>query len=150
MKNRKEIEDVLQKKFPYKVPDGYFSALEDELAKKIKAKEDYENNSLLTKLKPAFAMVATFAIILGLGYGVMTATKNLGNRSYSTEAENVIGMENVLEEAVEDYSLIETIEQIYYLEQADTLSSDMENLEEELINNYLLSELNLVTLLSFE
>ena len=148
--NRKEIEEVLQKKFPYKVPDGYFSALEDELAKKIKAKEDYENNSLLTKLKPAFAMVATFAIILGLGYGVMTATKNLGDRSYSAEAENVIGMENVLEEAVADYSLIETIEQIYYLEQADTLSSDMENLEEELINNYLLSELNLVTLLSFE
>ena len=36
MKNRKEIEEVLQKKFPYKVPDGYFSALEDELAKKIK------------------------------------------------------------------------------------------------------------------
>ena len=70
MKNRKEIEEVLQKKFPYKVPDGYFSALEDELAKKIKAKEDYENNSLLTKLKPAFAMVATFAIRLGLGVGV--------------------------------------------------------------------------------
>lgn len=126
MKRRKELEEVLKKEFPYRVPDGYFSTLEEKLVKKIREEEEAKDNSFITKLKPAFALVACFAIIVGIGYGVLTATKRMGNRTTPQGS-------NVTAEMDSDFG-----------------TTTDNTLEEELIDNYLLSETTLVTLLTYE
>lgn len=136
MKSRNELEDVLKKEFPYRVPDGYFSTLEEELVKKIRAKDRAQRGTLLTKLKPAFALVASFAIIVGIGYGVLTATKGLSNRTTPQGSNGMAGMESFIEGSL--------------LTESDSLATTGNTLEEELIDNYLLSEITLVTLLTYE
>ncbi len=148
MNSRKNIENILPKRFPYKVPDGYFSAMEDELARKIKAGDEFQRNSLLAKLKPAIALAATFALIFGLGFGVMNLTKGLGRAGYAPELASE--MDSIVRQEVEEASLIETLEHFYgQRQQEDTLAINI-GLEEELIDDYLLSEISLVSLLSFE
>lgn len=148
MDRRKDIEDILPKRCPYRIPDGYFSAMEDELARKIKASDEFQRNSLLAKLKPAIALAATFAIVFGLGFGVMNLTKGLGKAEYTTELTSE--MDNIVEQELEGASLVETLENFYgQREQDDTLAINT-GLAEEFIDDYLLSEISLVSLLSFE
>ena len=59
-------------------------------------------------------------------------------------------MDNIVEQELEGASLVETLENFYgQREQDDTLAINT-GLAEEFIDDYLLSEISLVSLLSFE
>ena len=78
----------------------------------------------------------------------MNLTKGLGKAEYTTELASE--MDNIVEQELEGASLVETLENFYgQREQDDTLAINT-GLAEEFIDDYLLSEISLVSLLSFE
>ncbi len=86
MKEKKDMEDILGqsslKENPFGTPNGYFETMQQEVMEKISRipvaapydEQTAEPVTLLTYLKPALGLAAVFAIIFGMGYGVMSLT----------------------------------------------------------------------------
>lgn len=86
MKDKKDMEDILGKSSlkenPFGVPKDYFETMQQEVMEKISCnpvapvynEEESEPSTLLTYLKPAIGLAAVFAIVFGMGYGVMSLT----------------------------------------------------------------------------
>jgi len=118
---------------PFRMPEGYFDSLEERLMGRI-AEENVAETQRKTKpvwriIKPALTLAAMFALVFGMGYGVLSLTHTL-DRGAAVEAS---GYATAEEELIRPASLIN-----YY--QA-SLAEESE-LDEETIINYLASELS--------
>lgn len=81
MNDKENIEnDILQnkalKRYPFDVPEEYFTELEDSVHKKIHKKPS-GFTIFFIRLKPALMLALTFGIIAGLGYGVAALTDKI-------------------------------------------------------------------------
>lgn len=87
MNKNQHMEDILEKRSlkenPFSVPKGYFETMQQEVMDKISGipvtemyaqTQDDEPVTWLTYIKPALALVSVFAIVFGMGYGVMKLT----------------------------------------------------------------------------
>lgn len=119
---------------PFQTPEGYFDSLEARLMGRIAEESAAEAQTRTTRpvwriVKPALTLAAMFALVFGMGYGVLSLTHTL-NRGAAVEAS---GYATAEEELIRPASLIN-----YY--QA-SLTEETE-LDEETIVNYLASELS--------
>ena len=117
---------------PFRVPEGYFETLEDRLMARIadEAADVETKRPVWRILKPALALAATFALIFGMGYGVLSLTHTLDRGTGSLEET---GYATAEEELITPVSLID-----YY---QSSLGEEAE-LDEETIISYLASELS--------
>lgn len=71
------LENRLLKEFPYTLPDGYFSSLEERVRERTFGhKPDGKWGALFRSFKAAAALAASFLIVFGLGYGAIKLTQN--------------------------------------------------------------------------
>ena len=127
------LERARQAGQPFKMPEGYLDSLEDRLMARVSLEAQpapTRKQRIWTVLKPALALAATFALIFGMGYGVLSLTHTLDRGTGTTEVSDYASVE---EEMITPVSLIN-----YY--QTD-LAEETE-LDEETIVNYLASELS--------
>lgn len=89
------LKESTLKKNPFSVPDGYFMQVQSSVMSKISASQEPEQqkqkaNNIFNIIRPAIAMAACFALIFGLGYGVMhiTDTADYKNPNSAITAEN--------------------------------------------------------------
>ena len=122
---------------PFRVPEGYFDALEDRVMARIAMEEAPEagRRRVWTVIKPALALAATFALIFGMGYGVLSLTQTLKRGNGTPEAP---GYATTVEEWITPASLIN-----YYEMDAQPVE---EEIDEETLVNYLASELSFTQL----
>lgn len=119
---------------PFRTPVGYFDGLEDRLmacAVSETAGQEAERRPLWRILKPALALAATFAIVFGMGYGVLALTHTLDRPSGAAATEGYASAE---EELIRPVSLIN-----YY--QSEPVEESTE-LDEETLVDYLSSSLS--------
>ena len=122
---------------PFKLPEGYLDGLEDRLLARI-AEEEKEAASERQRpvwriLKPALTLAATFAIIFGMGYGVLALTHTLKR-----------GVEGGDEYASAEEALIRPISFIDYYQSAPV--EETGDIDEETLVSYLASELSFADL----
>lgn len=135
------IDDLLSRRRdaeqPFRVPEGYFDALEDRVMARIAMEEAPEmgRRRVWTVIKPALALAATFALIFGMGYGVLSLTQTLKRGNGTPEAP---GYATTVEEWITPASLIN-----YYEMDAQPVE---EEIDEETLVNYLASELSFTQL----
>ncbi len=135
------IDDLLSRRSdaeqPFRVPEGYFDALEDRVMARIAMEEAPETgrSRVWTVIKPALALAATFALIFGMGYGVLSLTQTLKRGNGTPEAP---GYATTVEEWITPASLIN-----YYEMDAQPVE---EEIDEETLVNYLASELSFTQL----
>lgn len=133
MNEQKDIlESARQAGQPFKVPEGYFESLEDRLMARISAESAPQPKArrVWTVLKPALALAATFALIFGMGYGVLSLTHTLdGGR-----AADVQGYASAEEELIRHSSVI-----TYY--QSDDPAEE-EEIDEDTLVSFLATELS--------
>ena len=120
-----------------RMPEGYLDSFEDRLMARIAAEEQEEapRRPVWRILKPALALAATFALIFGMGYGVLSLTHTV-NRSAKADSE--ASYASVVEEWIRPASLIN-----YYENGSPAVE---EELDEETLVNYLASELSFAEL----
>ncbi len=122
---------------PFRMPEGYFDGLEDRLMARI-AVEAAETAQAPARrpvwqiLKPALALAATFALIFGMGYGVLSLTHTLDNGKGTAD---VSGYASAEEELIRPISIIN------YYQSAGPVEESAE-LDEEILIDYLASELS--------
>ncbi len=75
------------KEDPFIVPDNYFSSLEKSIGEKIAIEKD-SDKGIWRLLKPAIGLAASFALMLGIGYGVMKITGSLEETETTRTAIN--------------------------------------------------------------
>ena len=135
------IDDLLSRRRdaeqPFRVPEGYFDALEDRVMARIATEKAPETvrRRVWTVIKPALALAATFALIFGMGYGVLSLTQTLKRGNGTPEAP---GYATTVEEWITPASLIN-----YYEMDAQPVE---EEIDEETLVNYLASELSFTQL----
>lgn len=135
------IDDLLSRRRdaeqPFRVPEGYFDALEDRVMARIAMEEapETDRRRVWTVIKPALALAATFALIFGMGYGVLSLTQTLKRGNGTPEAP---GYATTVEEWITPASLIN-----YYEMDAQPVE---EEIDEETLVNYLASELSFTQL----
>ena len=125
---------------PFRVPEGYLASFEDRMMARIAAEEaeasqEKRQRPVWRILKPAFTLAAMFALIFGMGYGVLSLTHTL-NRGAGTAAEGYASAE---EELIRPVSLIN-----YY--QSSNPVEDAGEIDEETLVSYLSSELSFADL----
>ena len=117
---------------PFRMPEGYFDSLEDRLAARIAAEAAPQPKArrVWAVLKPALALAATFAIIFGMGYGVLSLTHTLGRGAGAST-----GYASAEEELIRHSSVIT------YYQTGDPADSE-EDIDEETLISYLASEMS--------
>lgn len=137
MNEEKDIlKDLASKDNPFRMPEGYLDSLEDRLMARI-AEEDAAASTTERQrpvwriLKPALTLAAMFALIFGMGYGVLSLTHTLNRRVGTAAPEGVASAE---EELIRPISLID------YYQSAE--SEETSELDEETLVSYLASELS--------
>lgn len=91
MKNRIRLTDIGNDNL-FRVPDGYFDNLEDQIMNAIEAQEP-KHKGLFFYLKPAIGIAASFAVVFLLAYPIKTLNKN-------KEAKNDSHTEVVMDEYI--------------------------------------------------
>ena len=134
MNEQKDIlERARQGEAALRVPEGYFDSLEDRVQARIAAEADSagrKRGPVWSILRPALTLAAMFALVFGMGYGVLSLTHTLDRSAASTE---VSGYATVEEEMISPVSLIN-----YY--QSDP--GEETELDEDTIVSYLASALS--------
>lgn len=136
------IEELLSegkcKENPFRMPEGYFDSLADRLSARI-AEEEAEaagtpKRPVWRILKPAITLAAMFALVFGMGYGVLSLTHTLDRGAGS---EEVSGYASIDEEIMER-SYIRN-----YLKNGGPAEiEESAEVEEETLVSYLASELS--------
>lgn len=89
----KNNNDILQRdefrQNPFMVPEGYFASLEDSLRDKVFATEK-KPAVFAGVLKPALMMACSFAVIFGVGYGILSMTGGLSSQKTQMSAYDEI------------------------------------------------------------
>ena len=129
------LKDLASKDNPFRTPEGYLDSLEDRLMARIAAETAEEASSKQQKpvwriLKPALTLAAMFALIFGMGYGVLSLTHTL-DRGTGTVTDEYASAEE---------ELIRPISLINYYQTAE--SEDAVEFDEETLISYLASELS--------
>ena len=144
MKEKNTTEDILSKSLlkenPFGVPKGYFDAMKQEIMETISAKgaaqqEEVETSpvTFMAYLKPALSLAAVFAIVFGMGWGVMKVTE-----AYAPQTEFAKIDETPLTEEEEIISILNiTMEDIMATNTA-TEETPETTLDEEAIEQYLI------------
>ena len=129
MTNKQNIlESPKLKESPFRMPEGYLEALESSVGERI-SKE--ERSGLSAVLRPAIALVFTFALIFGMGYGVLSLTDTL-NKHDSKEDILLVEQGWIKSNFVDHFDMDED-------EEAET-----DSLDEEEIIDYLSGQLSIV------
>ena len=85
--------DILQRnefrQSPFTVPEGYFASLEDSLRDKVLVTGKMPAG-FVGVLKPALMMACSFAVILGIGYGILSMTGSLSSQKAQMSAYDEI------------------------------------------------------------
>jgi hypothetical protein len=118
---------------PFRMPEGYLDSFEDRLMARIAAEEKPAVSRTVrfwTVLKPVLTLAAMFALIFGMGYGVLSLTRTLGNKPGTDAPASYATAE---EEMIRPASLIN-----YY----QTGPAEEPELDEDAILDYLASELS--------
>ena len=128
------LESARQAGRPFKVPEGYFETMEDRLMARISAESAPQPKvrRVWSILKPALALAATFAIIFGMGYGVLSLTHTLDGGNGSADVQDYALAE---EELIRHSSVIN-----YY--QTDDPAESEEEIDEDTLASYLASEMS--------
>ena len=135
MNEQKDIlERARQAGDSFRMPEGYFETLEDRLMARIaeEAAPQPKARRVWTVIKPALALAATFALIFGMGYGVLSLTHTLDDGIGSTDVQGYASAE---EELIQPSSVI-----TYY--QTDDPAEPEEEIDEETLVSFLASELS--------
>ena len=134
-----EMDDILERARqagqPFKTPEGYFTSFDDRLMARISAEAEpapTRRKRIWVALKPALALAATFALIFGMGYGVLSLTHTLDGGKAD---ENASGYASVEEELIRPVSIIN-----YY--QSEGQEEEEADIDEETILSFLASELS--------
>lgn len=129
------LERARQAGQPFKAPEGYFETFEDRLMARISVEAQQpaqpKRQRIWIALKPALALAATFAIIFGMGYGVLSLTHTLKDRGTQVSS----GYASVEEEMIRPHS-------IYTYYQSDSDADEESDVDEETLVSYLASELS--------
>ena len=127
------LERVQQGGNPFRMPEGYLDTFDDRLMARIssEAAQEPSQRRIWVMLKPALALAATFALIFGMGYGVLSLTHTIDRGTGTNAAE----FATVAEEFIRPASLIN-----YY--QTDEMTAEEEEIDEEEIISYLSSQLS--------
>ena len=120
----------------FRTPEGYFDSLEDRVMARIAAEtaQTPARRPVWSVLKPALTLAAMFALIFGMGYGVLSLTHTLGRDKAPDAAVTYATAE---EEMIHPASLIN-----YY----QTEPAEEPEIDEETLINYLASELSFADL----
>jgi hypothetical protein len=133
--------DILEnrhlKEDPFILPDNYFDSLENSIRGKIAAEQE-SHKGIWNMLKPAIGLAASFALILGIGYGFMRLTGSLEKTEQTRTATN--------KESAKDTSVIseeEVLKKVLYENGYEATTTIMEQpaaptgdeIEEYLINS---------------
>lgn len=149
--------DILQrpslKENPYTVPQGYFSMVEDEVREKIHGKQS-EKGSLYSIFKTNIALVASFVLIFGIGYGIMHLTntpdtlkmqQQLYSESQDSNADSLT--DELIIRVIGNYPIMEAMAEMDNDPQIDNEPTfNKDNIEQYLID----SDVSLITLASLE
>ncbi|MBQ0006935.1 MAG: hypothetical protein KBS57_05995 [Alistipes sp.] len=118
---------------PFRMPDGYVLLLEENVQRRIASKN---SPAVLfwSKVKAPVMLAVTFALIFGMGYGVMSLT---GTSSPSSSIRS-----NEVADILDDYTLHSSFIEDYYEEMAtndflDVSANDVEitdEMESEIIS----------------
>ena len=155
MKDKKQIEDILDKGYlkenPFGTPAGYFSKMQQEVMETISTMPHTQvqeectpasRPTFLTYLKPAITLASVFGIVIGMGYGAMKLTDIIPHKETAPLAETAdicstqefeeSDMASILNITIEDLVAVdentdETIE-------VHTPEIDKESIEEYLID----------------
>jgi len=139
MKRKLDTDQPHLRENPYTVPDGYFSAMQGEVAEKISARVNKPGFWALAK--PQIALVSTFAIIFLIAFATIKIfspqQESLRNETFATGSEYIEG--HYIESSFVDF----------YDTTADT-SLQAEEVDPEEIVEYLSSSTGLIYLASLE
>lgn len=107
------------KENPFRMPDGYLENMEASVLRKI-SEETASRTGWRTILRPAIYLAAMFAMIFGIGYGVMALTHSSERLEQQTpalmtEVEDSQPSEEDMEYYVNEYITVNEI--ITYLAQ---------------------------------
>ena len=123
---------------PFRMPEGYLESFEDRLMQRIAEEEaapTVKRRTVWTVLKPALTLAAMFALIFGMGYGVLSLTHTL-DRGARSGAEEYATVE---EEFIKPSSIIN-----YY--QMEGQAEESSEIDEEALIDYLASSLSFADL----
>ncbi|MBR6424310.1 MAG: hypothetical protein IKS47_06520 [Bacteroidales bacterium] len=119
---------------PFKMPEGYFETFEDRLMERISVETKQEAPSRRQRIwlvvKPALALAATFALIFGMGYGVLSLTRTLNGGN-----PVVSGYASVEEELIRPASVMN------YYQTGDPADAE-EEIDEDTLVSYLATEMS--------
>lgn len=126
MKSRINIEDKRLKEVTYTAPEGYFESLPDRIESRINGSGAESGGTWNRFIKPAFAMAASFGLILMLGYGIIALSG--GGAEYDDQ-----------DFSSAEYALMQRL--VYEVDDDSTFfpAEDLELSEDEIIE-YLMSE----------
>lgn len=121
---------------PFRMPEGYLASFEDRLMQRIAAEESGnaqpQRRPLWRILKPALTLAAMFALIFGMGYGVLSLTHTLDRGTGTTVSDYALVEEELIRgSSVFDY---------FNLDQSE--EEEEQELSEEDLVDYLASELS--------
>lgn len=122
---------------PFRVSEGYFDSLEDRMMARIAAEDaalaaERPRRPAWRILKPALTLAAMFALIFGMGYGVLSLTHTLDRGTGTTSVEDYASAE---EQMIRPLSIIN-----YY--QTAEPADETGEIDEETLVSYLASELS--------
>ena len=102
----KNNNDILQREEfrqnPFTVPEGYFASLEDTLRDKVFATEK-KPAAFIGVLKPALMMACSFAVIFGLGYGILSMTGSFSGKTQVTAYDEIAAAVENFDPAMFEY-----------------------------------------------
>lgn len=128
---------------PFRMPEGYLDSFEQRLMDRIYSEEAAgarPGRPVWQILKPALTLAAMFALIFGMGYGVLSLTHTRDRGAGTT----LISDDAVAEEELIDRSAILN----YYQMDAQVEEEDTE-IDDETIVSYLVSELSFADLAEY-
>lgn len=140
MKKKKDIlADEKMHSLPFVMPDGYVQSLENRIHERI-YREPSPMSVFLLKAKAPAMLALTFAVIFGMGYGMLRLT---GTADKSTESTD--GIPQMLENChlsstfIEDY--YDEISSETILSQSQSTIEMTAELESEIINTITLDDI---------
>lgn len=127
MRNEKDIlqEEGLRKN-PFTLPEGYLEKMETAVGESIASPE---RSMFRTILKPALGLAVAFALVFGMGYGVLALTGTLQRGAQQDESI-----------ALFEEGFVSTRIMDFYNEEEDAVAE--ETIDEEEMMDYLETELS--------
>ncbi len=117
---------------PFRMPEGYMEGLADRVHERIAAEEAPKSGFRLVmqSVKPALALAAMFAVIFGIGYGVLSLTGTV--KSSAPEEQTASLEEEYTNDAyIMEETSLETEDILEYLGSSVTFS-DLQEVYAEL------------------